>query len=486
MSKKKQKEKNYRTYSFRINKDEAIFSYCDEMCFNAKNLYNVSNYYIRQCFSGLKKTEACRHKNEKEVLNIIKDTIPTLNQIRQETYDDKVAKGKKATEPKFFEMLTMDAWFPSLMLLDGMFRQTDNIDYCNLPAQTNYGVIELAVQDWKSFFEANKDYKINPHKYTGKPKIPRYAKKDGRKPASFSNQTCLIKQNEDGSQFVKFPKTKLTYQIGNTELPNGKFKQARIVPNSNYYTLELIFEISSVEVKTTKETAQNIIAIDLGVSNFATITNNVGLEPLIVKGNVLKSKNQWYNKQRARYYGILRQRQDTKEGQFTSKRLQYLDTKRHDFVKDFFHKVSRQIVTYCIENNIDTIVVGKNKGWKSEVDLRKEDKQNFTNIPYNLFIQLLEYKAKEEGLLVIVSEESYTSKASFLDRDVIPTYGKLEEEPKFLGYRATRGMYKSYLHGYLNADVNGSANILRKVFPNAFDGGRDSGVVKTPKPLLVA
>ncbi len=287
-------------------------------------------------------------------------------------------------------------------------------------------MIELVIQNWKSFFAANSDYRVNPQKYKGKPKIPRYANKDGRKPVMFSNQTCLIKENEDGSKFIKFPKTKSTYQIGNVELPNGQFKQVRIVPNSNYYIVELIFEMPIIEVKTTKE------------------------------------------------------------GQFTSKRLKQLDTKRHDYMKDFFHKVSRQIVNYCVENNIDTIVIGKNKGWKIEVSLQKNDKQNFINIPYNLFIQLLEYKAKELGILVIISEESYTSKASFLDRDNIPTYGQLENEPKFLGYRATRGMYKSYKYGLINADVNGSANILRKVFPNAFVGGRDSGVVTTPKLLLVA
>lgn len=383
-------------------------------------------------------------------------------------------------------MLTSDTWFPSLMLLDGLFRQTDHVDYYSLPAQTNYSVIELVIQNWKSFFAANSDYRVNPQKYKGKPKIPRYANKDGRKPVMFSNQTCLIKENEDGSKFIKFPKTKSTYQIGNVELPNGQFKQIRIVPNSNYYIVELIFEMPIIEVKTTKETAQSMIGIDLGVSNFVTITNNVGLSPLIVKGNVLKSKNQWYNKQRAKYYSILRQGKSTKEGQFTSKRLKQLDTKRHDYMKDFFHKVSRQIVNYCVENNIDTIVIGKNKGWKTEVSLQKNDKQNFINIPYNLFIQLLEYKAKELGILVIISEESYTSKASFLDRDNIPTYGQLENEPKFLGYRATRGMYKSYKYGLINADVNGSPNILRKVFTNAFVGGRDSGVVTTPKLLLVA
>lgn len=486
MNKKKQEEKDYRTYSFRISKKNDLFTYCDEMCYKAKNLYNVSHYYIRQCHSGLKKDKACRHENEKEVINLIQEVIPTLNQIRQDTYDEKVIKGKKATEPKFFEMLTEDHWFPNLLLLDGIFRQINHVDYYNLPAQTNYAVIELAIQDWKSFFVANRDYKVNPSKYTGKPKIPHYAKKDGRKPVAFSYQTCVIKQNDDGTQFIKLPKTKLTYQIGDVKLPNGKFKQARIVPNSNYYTLELIFEVSSVQVLTTKETAKNMIAIDLGVSNFATIVNNVELPPLIVKGNVLKSKNQWFNKQRARYYGILRQGKGTKEGPFYSKRLQNLDTKRHDFIKDFFHKASRQIVNYCVDNQIDTVVMGKNKGWKSDIELDKANKQNFINIPYNLFVQLLAYKAQENGILVIMTEESYTSKASFLDCDNIPTYGQVEEEPKFLGYRATRGMYKSYRHGYINADVNGSANILRKVFPNAFDGGRDSGVVTTPKTLLVA
>ena len=114
--------------------------------------------------------------------------------------------------------------------------------------------------------------------------------------------------------------------------------------------------------------------------------------------------------------------------------------------------------------------------------MQKKDKQTFIQIPFNLFISTLTYKANEKGILVIETEESYTSKASFLDRDAIPTYGETKEKtPTFSGVRSSRGMYTSFKYGKLNADVNGSANILRKVFPHAFTGDRDSGVLKRPQ-----
>ncbi len=300
-----------------------------------------------------------------------------------------------------------------------------------------------------------------------------------------TNQDAVIYPKKDQSGFeLKLPKTKLRYDLGEYEI-KGKLKEARIVPKGVGYTLELVCEIPKVKVATTKETARRIAAIDLGVNNFVTMTNNIGKRPIIIKGGTLKSKNQWYNKQRAYYYGILRQGKSPKEGQFTSKRLTQLDEKRHRFIKNFFHKASKQIVLYCQEHQIDTLVIGKNKGWKTDVQMNKKDKQSFTQLPFNLFISILTYKLESAGILVIESEESYTSKASFLDRDDIPTYGEEKEPTKFSGYRKTRGLYKSYKHGLINADVNGSANILRKVFPSAFID-RDRGVLKAPKSLLVA
>lgn len=491
------KDKDFRTYQFRISKGDELFNYCDTMCFNSKNMYNVTNFYIRQIMTGVKKDKPLQSQNEKEVFSIIKSSLIPMNETKTQTYEKDLMKykeklkkdptNKKLKEPKLeqFKMPTSTEWLVSRDFLDGVFKTSNNSGYRSLPTQSSQGIIKQCLQDWSSYIELAKKYREDKNSLTGKPNIPRYAKKDGRKVAIITNQDAVIYPKKKQSGFeLKLPKTKLRYDLGEYEI-KGKLKEVRIIPKGTGYTLELVCEVPKVKIATTKESAQRMAAIDLGVNNFVTMTNNMGERPIIIKGGTLKSKNQWYNKQRAHYYGILRQGKSPNEGQFTSKRLTQLDEKRHRFIKDFFHKASKQIVLYCQEHQIDTLVIGKNKGWKTDVQMNKKDKQHFTQIPFNLFISILTYKLESAGILVIESEESYTSKASFLDRDDIPTYGEIKETPQFSGYRKTRGLYKSYKHGLINADVNGSANILRKVFPSAFTD-RDKGVLKAPKSLLVA
>ena len=142
---------------------------------------------------------------------------------------------------------------------------------------------------------------------------------------------------------------------------------------------------------------------------------------------------------RANYYAILRKGKTEQQGSFTSKRLQRLDTKRGDKLKDFLHKASYSIVKYAAGLNIDTIIIGKNEGFKDNIKLRRDVKLNFTGIPYSLFTQILTYKANMQGIKVIITEESYTSKASFLDRDEIPCFEKKKDEKfQFSGRRVER------------------------------------------------
>ena len=486
----KEKDCEYRTYQFRIKNNNSLFSYCDEMCFNSKNLYNIGNFYIRQAYSGLKKETALRYENQVFVINNINDNIEALNNIKIATFEKRknYKNSKLKDKPSLFSHITKDNPFVSNMLLDGVFKLIEQVDYRSLPAQTNQAVLKLLNQDWKSFFEALKEYKINPCKFKGRPKMPHYAKKDSRKVAIFTNQSCklktITKKNKTLSYLI-FPKTKLVLNLGEFQLKSNKLKEVRIVPGSNFYTVEVI---TAVPKSIVKEDSSRIISIDLGVNNFATIASNVGLNPIIIKGGILKAKNQFYNKLRTKLYSVLRLGKNPKEGQFTSRRLNNLDIKRHSFIKDYFHKASRIIINYCIKNQIDTIVIGKNKGWKNNITMRKDAKQNFSSIPYNLFIDILTYKAHEIGVKVIVSEESYTSKASFIDNDFIPTYGVNDNKATFSGKRICRGMYKSKKGTLINADVNGAYNILRKVFPMAFGNKslRDSGVVNAPTSLSVA
>ena len=475
------KDKLIRTQKIKIKKGHKLFNYFSNICYQSKNLYNITNYYYRQILTGIQKDK--QTPNEKEVIDIVNSNIPIVNKIKINNVNKKRLKDPKTPEPKLYEPLSKENKYLNYELLDAIFKITKQPDYIALPSHTNQGIMKLVFQDWDSYFEAIEDYKINPSKYKGKPNIPKYAKKNSRKVAFFSNQTCKIKDNK----YLRFPKTKYQLNIGKLGSIDGTLKQVRVVPYSNYFEIELVFELKEKRSNLKTKEPTNIMAIDLGIDNFATISNNIDNPPIIVKGKVLKSINQFYNKEKAHYYSILRQGKNPKEGQFTSKRLEKLDSKRHFKVKDFLHKVSFNIIKYANDWDIDTIVIGKNENWKDNIKLRKDVKLTFSTIPYSLFIELLTYKAEAKGIRVIIQEESYTSKASFLDNDEIPTYGKIESKPTFSGKRIKRGLYKSASGEVLNADINGSLNIIRKAIPNAFKNELwNRGMVFYPLMLLVA
>ncbi|MGG4407112.1 transposase, partial [Geobacillus stearothermophilus] len=162
-----------------------------------------------------------------------------------------------------------------------------------------------------------------------------------------------------------------------------------------------------------------------------------------------------------------------------SKRLEKLTLKRNNKIKDFMHKASRYVVDWCVKHNIDTIVIGKNDNWKQEVDLGKRLNQAFVQIPYDMFIEQLQYKCEEVGIKVVLTEESYTSGTSFLDGEapIKENYDK--------NRRIKRGLFKSNKGILINADVNGAYNIMRKVFPKAFANGVE-GVGLHPVKLNVS
>ena len=150
-----------------------------------------------------------------------------------------------------------------------------------------------------------------------------------------------------------------------------------------------------------------------------------------------------------------------KEGSYTSARLDSIDRLRNLAVKDYMHKVSKRIVDEALKNNIHKVIVGYNPTWKDDVQMKKDDKQNFKMIPFRMLLDMLEYKLKAEGIHLKEKEESYTSKASFLDGDIIPTYGDTVNYI-FSGKRVHRGLYVSKNGISINADINAACNILRK------------------------
>jgi len=231
--------------------------------------------------------------------------------------------------------------------------------------------------------------------------------------------------------------------------------QVRIVPASTCYIIEVIYK---KEVKNVLLDENAYLGIDLGLNNFATCINNIGLSPFVINGKIIKSINQFYNKKKAVLQGFVGDKG-------TSGRINHLTHRRNNKITDYLHKTSRYVIDYCIKYRIKTIVVGKNKNWKQEINLGSRNNQNFVSIPFTRLISQLKYKGEEVGIIVEETEESYTSKCSFLDSEII---GKSE---KYLGKRVKRGLFKSLAGILINADVNGAYNILRKVIPNVFDNG---------------
>jgi len=449
----------YTTQQIIVKKGHRMHRYFDDMCANAKNLFNASNFYIRQVYTALR-TDKSLQPLQHEVLSMIHQSIDPMNATQRLAYQKNLAiQAKKPVdqrkEVKFngFEVPNKETPYLSYPFLNALFKQIKQPDYRSLPVQSSQQVMKSVFECWKSYYSSLRDYQQHPHKYKGRPGIPKYVRKDAKE-VTFTNQDCVIK---DG-KYLKFPKTKDQLNIGKLGAM-GTLKEVIIIPTYNYFVVTLVFKVNHVILG--KPQTNRHMAIDLGIDNLATIVTNTGRNPAIVKGKTVKSVNQFYNKRKAHLLSILRHGKETNQGSFTTKRLQHLHETRHRKLKDLFHQASAKILNMATTENIDTIIIGQNKGWKQEINIGKRNNQSFTSIPHSILIRMITYKAEALGMGVIVNEESYTSKASFVDGDDVPVYPQGQRH-SFSGKRLKRGLYRSKHGSLINADVNGAANILRK------------------------
>ena len=396
----------------KIKKENKYYPFFLDLCIKANNLYNHGNYLIRQKF-----IETTKLKEEGK--------LKSAEWIRYNELD---------------KLLKQDKQFP---------------DYYTLPKTIlSQSILRLLDRNWKSFFTSIKDWKRHPEKYTGRPKLPKYREK--QKP-------FVLLISEYHSFKLKHNRLKFTKSFNNFELKTkcqklNNFKsidQVRILPRKDYLKIEVVYTID-IENKLNKN-SNRIISIDLGIDNLATITNNINEKPIIINGKPLKSINHYFNKQRS----YLQERAKRCQKKNTTKRLQKLNDKRNNKITDYLHKTSRLIIDYCNHLKIGTIIIGHSKQWKSKVNLGKKNNQTFINIPFNNLIWMIQYKAIQNNINVIIQEESYTSKASYFDNDKIP---KLRDKGQrnFSGKRIKRGLYRCKDGSFVNADVNGSLNIMRK------------------------
>lgn len=365
----------------------------DDISFKCKNLYNAALYTIRQEFIRTSK-------------------------LKEEGLVD------HATVISYFDLCK------SLKTHEA---------YKELPSSTAQQTLKLVSQTFKSFIKSIKDWSKNPGKYKGRPKMPKYMDKEkGRAAVIFTNQAARLKEG-----FLHFPR-KTGLQPRKTKIPEGSLCQVRFIPRLGYYCMEVVYtKETKVDETLVKD---NRLGIDLGVNNLATMLNAQTGECIIINGRGLKSLNRYFNKKKA-----AAQSTEDKEA------IKKLSIKRTFKINDLMHKASRWIINYCQENKIGTIVIGKNKGWKTEINIGKVNNQKFVSIPFESLIQKVQYKAEAVGIEVILQEEAYTSKVDHLAME------PMCKQDKYLGRRVHRGLFKSSTGIVLNADLNGAIGIIRKV-----------------------
>lgn len=329
-------------------------------------------------------------------------------------------------------------------------------DYRALPAQTSQQVLKKLEKNLKSYQKAWQEYKKNPSKFNAPPKLPNYKKKNGRSIAILTNQQVKLK---DGR--LKFPKYFDGFSL-KTKVDN--VRELRIIPHFDHIIIEVVYQKEEVP-KMPDNGAY--LGIDIGVDNLAAATSNTGLS-VLVSGKSLKSQNQFFNKKKAHFQSVAKQMNDKK----MTKRIRRLTDKRNRKIDDYLHKASKYIVDLAISNNINTIVVGKNDGWKQKSKMSKRVNQNFVQIPHARFIQMLEYKCENAGLNFVLTEESYTSGTSFLDGEA-PTRENYDKSR-----RVKRGLFKSNTGKLINADTNASLQMIKKAFPKVKTDGIEAVVLQ--------
>ena len=348
--------------------------------------------------------------------------------------------------------------------------------YKALPAKVAQWVLKGLVNNWKSFKEARESYQCDPSKFTGRPKLPKYKHKtEGRNLLVYTAQAISKPELEKG--IINPSQLPITVQTKQRNV-----KQVRIVPRNGYYVVEVVYRRDPVQANVDPSFC---VGIDLGVTNLAAIASNrAGFAPRLVNGRPIKAWNQWYNKRMKE----LKKQLPKEDRERVTKQMERITNTRNRRIDHYLHTASKRIVDFLVKEGVGTVIIGKNPLWKQESSMGKRNNQNFVSIPHARFIDMLTYKAALVGIQVEVREESYTSKASFLDLDPIPTYTPNDEEEHiFSGKRIGRRnrLYRTKDGRTICADVNGAYNIVRKSRPDAFKAEGIAAYVVQPVRLAV-
>ena len=329
-----------------IKENNEYYKMLDDFCLKSKNLYNFANYQVRQCFIICSKLADNKKLNEEqeEFLTNLNLKVDEFNKKKLDKYSEDMKKGKIVKEPKLLKHFGVDNKFIPYSFNDFLCK---GLDYSSMPiAGASQQCLRLLEKNWKSFFAAIKDWAKHKDKYTGRPKLPKYKKKDGRETLILTNVQAKLKNG-----YIQFPKSFCGFSI-KTNVDN--LQQVRILPRNKHMVIEIVYNL---EVSETKQDNSRYIGIDIGLDNLATLTNNCGITPIIISGRKLKSINKYYNKQMSHYREIAKRMNNL---DYTHK-MNKLTIKRNNTITDLVHKASKSVIDYTLSCGVNTIVIGNNK-----------------------------------------------------------------------------------------------------------------------------
>ena len=354
-------------------------------------------------------------------------------------------------------------------------------NYRLLNSNMSQQILRKATANFQSFFGLIKLAKKGKYDFKNI-KLPGYLPKDGY--AALIVEQIRIENN---CFVLPYSNTyRKDHQPVTIRIPpilfDKKIKEIRILPKADarFFEIQYSYESESIERNLNKN---NALALDLGVNNLVAGVTSFG-KTFLIDGKRLKSINQWYNKENARLQGIKDKQHFTIHKQTI--RQAKLTRKRNNIVNDYMSKAAQMVIQYCIENDIGTLVVGNSKDFQRNANIGKQNNQTFVNIPYGKLRNKLQYLCERNGITYISQEESYTSKASFWDKDEIPVYGEEKSTQEFRGQRIKRGLYQTFNGTTLNADINAALNILKKSNVVSLETLYSRGNVDCPARIRVA
>ena len=405
-----------RIVKFNIKKSHIDYKYIKTQLIESKEIYNFANYILRQLYFK----NSNKHKYS---LNFIEE-YPTLKEL-------------------FLEYIEENKQFSSLFYK--IICEFSKLKQYSINLKIVQNIVDKLKNDWTSYWKLLK--MKNNKNYDKKINIPRYKKKYN-----------LVEYN---NQVISKRKLKLGY-IGTDKMEQGlkianrhkelDCKCFRIYNKNDKILCELIYEKEVIEVEKTDRVA----SIDIGLENLFTIAFNYNKKGISIKGSRLKAINQYFNKIKASLQSVLPSKQ------YVSKFIKQLLYKRTEQLRNYIGYYTNKLIDILKDEKISKLVVGYNKEWKQEINIGSKNNQNFVSVPFRKILNILKYKLEDNGIEYKEQEESYTSKASYLDDDNIPIYKEETEEINFSGKRIKRGIYKTKQGKIINADLNGALNILKK------------------------